>query len=380
LVRCHRWREIVAGEVRLRATPEAAERSAPPLDGHVLKVRGVKKRFGEATFWDRLLRRDVRPVQAVDDLSLMIRQRSTLGLVGESGSGKTTLARAIVALDPADDGEIELREMALPLGLGGREAEALCNLQMVFQNPNDSLNPYRTIGGALRRTIRLLDGRQKTRAALDARVAELLAAVRLPASCADRYPGELSGGEKQRVAIARAFAANPALVIADEPTSSLDVSVQAVILNLLKDLRAEQGASYLLISHDLDVIAYLADWIAVMYLGQIVEEGTAADVYGAPSHPYTEALVAAHPALDGATRPPVRLEGELPSARHLPAGCRFHTRCPRKLGAICETDAPPIRDAGESHRIRCHIPVDELRAMQSGTAQTSPGGYGHVNV
>lgn len=366
LIRCHRWQEIDSGALKLRERPEAAEVNAPPLPGHVLKAQSLKKMFGEATFWDRLLRRDVRPVRAVDDVSFQIRQRSTLGLVGESGSGKTTLARAIVALDPADSGQLELRELSLPLKLNQRERDALCNLQMVFQNPNDSLNPYRTVGHTLARTVKRLDGRQKTRAELNARVAELLEAVRLPANYAERYPSELSGGEKQRVAIARAFAANPALVVADEPTSSLDVSVQAVILNLLKDLRAREGASYLLISHDLDVIAYLADWIIVMYLGQIIEEGTASDVYGFPSHPYTEALVAAHPTLEtGEARKTVRLEGDVPSARNIPTGCRFHTRCPRKIGTICETDEPPNHDAGDGHYIRCHIPIDELIALQS---------------
>ena len=190
--------------------------------------------------------------------------------------------------------------------------------------------------------------------------------MRLTADYADRYPSELSGGEKQRVAIARAFAADPTLIVADEPTSSLDVSVQAVVLNLLKDLRAQRGASYLLISHDLDVVAYLSDWIAVMYLGQIVEEGDTQDVYNPPSHPYTEALISAIPIPDPTQpRGSIRLEGDVPSARHIPSGCRFHTRCPRKIGAICEQEAPPWRDAGDGHRIRCHIPLDELTALQT---------------
>jgi peptide/nickel transport system ATP-binding protein len=175
----------------------------------------------------------------------------------------------------------------------------------------------------------------------------------------------LSGGEKQRVAIARAFAAEPSLIIADEPTSSLDVSVQAVVLNLLKDLRAERGVSYLLISHDLDVVAYLADWIAVMYLGQIVEEGSVDAVYKAPSHPYTEALISANPSInpDGG-KTPIRLEGDVPSPSNIPTGCRFHTRCPRKIGAICEHHEPPWQDAGDGHLIRCHIPIDELKRLQ----------------
>jgi peptide/nickel transport system ATP-binding protein len=288
-------------------------------------------------------------------------------VVGESGSGKTTLARLIVGLTPADSGAMELLDIPLRADVRDRDRSTLRELQMVFQNPNDALNPYRTVGAALARTIRRLSMETLTDSQIRAQVYELLAAVRLTPEYAGRYPAELSGGEKQRVAIARAFAANPALVVADEPTSALDVSVQAVILNLLKDLRATQGASYLFISHDLRAVSYLADWLVVMYLGEIVEEGTVEQVYSAPSHPYTEALLSSIPNPDPTVTPhPIRLEGDIPSARDIPSGCRFHTRCPRKLGAICETDAPPYRDAGDDHFIRCHIPVDELAALQSG--------------
>jgi peptide/nickel transport system ATP-binding protein len=252
------------------------------------------------------------------------------------------------------------------LTLNKRARAALRELQMVFQNPNDTLNPYQTVGQALERTMMRLNNGGMTRRDRRSRVFELLESVRLTPDYADRYPGELSGGEKQRVALARAFATNPALVVADEPTSSLDVSVQAVILNLLKDLRAHEGVSYLLISHDLAAVAYLADWIAVMYLGEIVEEGDTWQVYNAPSHPYTEALISAIPLPDPTVRrTPIRLVGEIPSARNIPSGCRFHTRCPRKIGRICEQEAPPWRDAGEGHRIRCHIPIDELSELQS---------------
>jgi peptide/nickel transport system ATP-binding protein len=366
LVKCHRWQEIASGELELAAAPQPEAASAPPRAGHVLKAKHIHKQFDESNFVDRLLGKPNRPIRAVDDVSLNIQARSTFGLVGESGSGKTTLARAIVALTPADNGELELLDVPLSLSLNDRTKEALGNLQMVFQNPNDTLNPYGTVGNALARTLRLLDHRRYTRAEMQTRVAELLNAVRLPASYASRYPNELSGGEKQRVAIARAFAANPALVVADEPTSSLDVSVQAVVLNLLKDLRAREGASYMLISHDLDVVAYLSDWIAVMYLGQVVEEGNAAHVYSAPSHPYTEALISAIPIPDpDANRSIIRLEGDVPSARNIPSGCRFHTRCPRKLGKICEEELPPWRDAGDGHRILCHIPIEDLIALQT---------------
>jgi peptide/nickel transport system ATP-binding protein len=263
---------------------------------------------------------------------------------------------------------MELLDMPLKLELNQRTKDQFCNLQMVFQNPNDALNPYRSVGQSLARTIKLLDGRQKNAVEIQERIAELLRSVRLPENYADRYPSELSGGEKQRVAIARAFAAYPALVVADEPTSSLDVSVQAVVLNLLKDLRAQEGASYILISHDLEVVAYLADWIVVMYLGEVVEEGNTAHVYNFPSHPYTEALISAIPVPDPDKKQgAIRLEGDIPSARQKPMGCPFHTRCPRKIGAICEQEAPPWRDAGDGHHIRCHIPIEELTVLQSGT-------------
>ena len=366
LVKCHRWREIASGELALQTAPVEAAASAPPRERSVLKIDNLVKTFAESGPLDRLLGRQRAPVRAVDGVSLCIRERSTLGLVGESGSGKTTLARCIVGLTPANSGEIELLDIAISPRLSRRNAETLRNLQMVFQNPNDALNPYQSIGQTLARTIQRLTPERLPREAVNNRVAELLQAVRLTPEYARRFPSELSGGEKQRVAIARAFAANPALVVADEPTSSLDVSVQSVILNLLKDLRTRQGASYLLISHNLDVIAYLADWIAVMYLGEIVEEGDAEDVYSRPSHPYTEALVSARPIPDPSVRQgAIRLDGDVPSARHIPTGCRFHTRCPRKLGSICEQEAPPWRDAGDGHFIRCHIPVDELAALQA---------------
>ncbi len=370
IVRCYRWHEIADGTLTLQTQPLEAATSAPPHDNHVLEAEHVYRFFGEAGMLDRALGRERKPVRAVDDVSISIRERSTLGLVGESGSGKTTLARVIVGLETADDGALQLLDMPLSKHLGRRSLEQMRNLQMVFQNPNDALNPYMTIGETLARTIRRLSAEPLDEAAVNARVSALLQAVRLTDEYAYRYPTELSGGEKQRVAIARAFAANPALVVADEPTSSLDVSVQSVILNLLKDLRAQQGASYLFISHDLKVIAYLADWILVMYLGEVVEQGTVEQVYAGPSHPYTEALISAIPEPDPtAVGSHIRLEGDVPSARNIPTGCRFHTRCPRKLGAICETEAPPWRDAGEEHFIRCHIPVDELKILQQSTPE-----------
>lgn len=379
LVKCHRWQEIAAGTLsvsdNIPANLVLGEAEAAASKAYVLTTANISKRYGSQGLWARLTGDDSRFVQAVDDVAIRVLERSTLGLVGESGSGKTTLARCIVGLETADDGQIKLLDVDISRNLAERPQATRRDLQMVFQNPNDTLNPYQTIGQALERTIQLLNPEKLTKPQIQSRIAQLLEMVRLPASYAERYPGELSGGEKQRVAIARAFAANPALVVADEPTSALDVSVQAVVLNLLKDLRAQEGASYLFISHDLRAVSYLADWLAVMYLGQIVEEGDTHDVYNAPSHPYTEALISAIPEPDPTKKgKQIRLDGEIPSAAHIPTGCRFHTRCPRKIGAICEQESPPWRDAGDGHHIRCHIPIDELIRLQTvpGTQQVLP--------
>jgi peptide/nickel transport system ATP-binding protein len=363
MVRCHRWREIVAGSLVIDTSPTLIQLDAQPEGGKVLDADHLSKTFRAGSMFGRLTGRD--GIRAVDDVSIHINQRSTLGLVGESGSGKTTLARLVVGLETTDDGDMHLLTAPLNPNADSRSRDELRHLQMIFQNPNDAMNPFMCVGETLARTLKRLAPEPLTTDQIDARITELLQAVRLPADYATRYPSELSGGEKQRVAIARAFAANPALVVADEPTSALDVSVQSVILNLLKDLRRQQGASYLFISHDLKAVAYLADWIAVMYLGEIVEEGTAEHVYTPPYHPYTEALISAIPVPDPTIRSKqIRLQGDPPSARDIPTGCRFHTRCPRKIGAICETDTPPYQDAGDGHFIRCHIPVEQLALLQ----------------
>ncbi|MBK8026542.1 MAG: ABC transporter ATP-binding protein [Chloroflexi bacterium] len=371
LMKCWRWEEIARGDLVIDTTQQHQPADAAPRAGYVLKAEELNKVFDPPNLLDRLLMRRKGAVHAVDDASLRVRERSTLGLVGESGSGKTTLARLIVGLETADSGQMELLDLPLDLRLNRRPRSALRELQMVFQNPNDALNPYLSVGQQIGRTIHWLSEEKLTRDQIRRRVRELLAAVRLPEDYDRRYPTELSGGEKQRVAIARAFAADPALVVADEPTSSLDVSVQSVVLNLLKDLRAAKGASYLFISHNLDAVAYLADWIVVMYLGEIVEQGSVEQVYSAPSHPYTEALISAIPVPDPTVaRKHIRLEGELPSPRDLPTGCRFHTRCPRKLGPICEVERPPFQEAGNGHFIRCHIPVEDLAVLQASAPGT----------
>jgi peptide/nickel transport system ATP-binding protein len=365
-LRCWRWQDIANGDLVPKNPPIGKHEDTAPQPGYVLKAQHIHKTFSENRLLDRLFGKKPRPVQALTDVSIKINQRSTLGLVGESGSGKTTLARAIVGLDTADSGSLELLDMPVNLHLDKRGTEILRNLRLIFQNPNDALNPYRTVRETIGRTIQLLGRDSLTKSAIESRIIALLEAVGLTAAYADRYPQQLSGGEKQRVAIARAFSAKPALIIADEPTSALDVSVQAVILNLLKDLRAENGASYLFISHDLEVIRYLADWIVVMYLGEIVEQGTNEQVSHPPMHPYTEALLSAAPLPDPTIKPgTIRLTGEIPSPRNKPTGCPFHTRCPRYLGDICKHERPPLREDDEGHMIRCHIPLDDLKRLQS---------------
>ncbi len=364
-IRCFRWQEVAEGIINPRITAQESPPDAPPKRERVLSVRHLNKTFTEARWFDRLLGRKPIQVKAVQDANFHVNVRSTLGVVGESGSGKTTLARAIVALDAPDSADIELLGVSIPNTLKARDKQTLRNLRLIFQNPNDALNPYKTVGQTIGRTYKMLSGKL-TKSEIDARIGQILTAVGLTPQYAQRTPAQLSGGEKQRVAIARAFASRPALIVADEPTSALDVSVQAVILNLLKDLRASEGASYVIISHDLDVVSYVADWIVVMYLGEIVEQGTTEQVYSTPSHPYTEALLSAIPQPDPTQKGRgIRLEGDVPSPRHKPSGCPFHTRCPRFIGSICKTDTPPLQTTQDGHQIRCHHTLEALTALQA---------------
>jgi peptide/nickel transport system ATP-binding protein len=302
-------------------------------------------------------------VRAVDNISIRIRRGFTMGIVGESGCGKTTFARCIAGLVEATSGEILLENEALPYKVNQRSRTSLRKVQVVFQNPDASLNPQHSVGYSVGRPLSLLQ--KIPQKEVRRRVAELFQAVNLPADYANRLPNELSGGEKQRVAIARAFAADPTLMILDEPISSLDVSVQASLMNLLIDLQKDRETSYLFISHDLAAVRHLSDWIAVVYLGRLWEIGAAEDVFSPPYHPYTEALLSAIPIPDLDIRQErIRLHGSVPSAIDIPSGCRFHTRCPRKIGPVCETEEPPWQNAGRYHSICCHIPLEELCEMQ----------------
>jgi peptide/nickel transport system ATP-binding protein len=304
-------------------------------------------------------------IQGLVDVNLEVRAGETLGLVGESGSGKTTLARVLLGLAAPDKGGVlAIEGTTLPENARSRTREQRKALQIVFQNPDSALNRRHSIRRLLSRALDKLGGYKGE--ALATRLRALLSEVRLAERYLPMRPAQLSGGLKQRVAIARAFAGDPKIVVCDEPTSALDVSVQAAILNLLNDLQRREQVSYLFISHDLGVVRYLSDRIAVLYLGRIMELGTAEQVFNAPHHPYTEALLSAVPTLEanGAARERIRLEGEIPSAANPPTGCVFHTRCPRFLGDVCVNTEPPLAEAEPGHAIRCHIPLEELRRLQ----------------
>jgi peptide/nickel transport system ATP-binding protein len=308
-------------------------------------------------------------VHALGGVSVDVWPGETVGLVGESGSGKTTFARTLLGLIAPTAGMVALDGRELAPRLGQRSHDDIRALQIVFQNPDSALNRRHTIRRILRRALKKLVG--LTGSAADQRIADLLHSVRVAERYVSVRPNQLSGGMKQRVAIARAFAGEPRLVVCDEPTSALDVSVQAAILNLLVELQADRDTAYLFISHDLGVVRYISDRIAVLYLGRLMELGPAEVVFDGPHHPYTEALLSAVPTIDGGGRERIRLAGEIPSAASPPSGCVFHTRCHRKLGAICEEEEPPLLEVEGGHQMRCHIPIEQLRELQGKDAVTA---------
>ena len=371
----------------LRSGEIAGELPAPPperMAGEgerragrtLLEFTNLSVTYGRHGLLRQLLRVPPEYVRALAGADLAIERGRTVGLVGESGCGKSTLARALVGL--ADfEGTIRMdgQEMASPADMSAAYRRAV---QIVFQHPDLSLNPRMTVGRIVGRPLQLYEGLAGKE--LGMRVDALLNEVRLPPHYARRRPHELSGGEKQRVAIARAFAPRPRLVICDEITSGLDVSVQASILNLLADLQDERGTAYLFISHDLNLVRHFTDRIVVMYLGRIVElRAAGGSGLGPPFHPYTEALLSAVPVPQpGLEARRVRLAGSLPSPKNPPPGCHFTTRCPRRLGPVCDRDAPALREVGAGHRLACHLPPAELAAVEPIWRRTDRGSGGDL--
>ncbi len=338
-----------------RNTPVDVQLSAPPQDAvPVITVRNLAKTFNSRG----------QRVPALTGVNLDIERGETLGIVGESGSGKTTLARLLLGLITPDAGSgIELDGEPLSPDLDGRSKAQLKALQIVFQNPDSALNRRHTVRQLISRPLATLAGLSGS--ALTDRLTDLVRSVRMEPRHLPLRPRQLSGGLKQRVAIARSFGGGPRIVVCDEPTSALDVSVQAAILNLLADLQAKEQVTYLFISHDLGLVRYLSDRIAVLYLGRVLELGPAERVFSGPHHPYTEALLSAVPSLDGQRTERIRLTGEIPSPANPPSGCVFHTRCPRRLSTgICESTEPPLAEVEPGHLMSCHIPIDQLATLQ----------------
>ena len=333
--------------------PPARREEGPSIEGDVLlEVRRLRKYFPVTS--GVLFQRRVGLIKAVDDVSFSIRKGETLGLVGESGSGKTTTGRCILQLDRPTSGEVLF---------GGRDLAQLDEaelrpvrrrMQVIFQDPYSSLNPRMTIGQIIGEPLRvheILEAKGEVRE----RARELLSVVGLNPAMADRFPHELSGGERQRVGIARALSLQPSFIVCDEPVSALDVSIQAQIINLLEDLQARFGLTYLFIAHDLSVVRHIGDRVAVMYLGKIVEVADRRELYENPLHPYTQALLSAVPVPDPAVeakRERVILRGEVPSALNPPSGCVFHPRCPMAIPE-CSQGVPQLREVSPNHWVAC---------------------------
>jgi peptide/nickel transport system ATP-binding protein len=324
----------------------------------LVDARGVKVHFPikRGVIFDRT----VGYVYAVDGMDLQIRRGETYGLVGESGCGKSTFGRALLQLEDLTAGEVSFDGIDLTLLKGEELRRQRRHMQMVFQDPLGSLDPRQTVEQLLLEGMSA-HGLTKERDAR-ARLVELLKAVGLPRTALSKYPHEFSGGQRQRVGIARALSVEPQLIVADEPVSALDVSVQAQVINLLEDLQDEFGLTYLVIAHDLAVVRHISDRIGVMYLGSLVEEAEADDLYATPLHPYTRALMSAVPVPDPTvedTREQILLAGDLPSPANPPPGCRFHTRCPWRQPTRCDDERPELRTLDlpgvpGTHRVACH--------------------------
>ena len=348
-----------SGEVAPNAPGEVA--AGEPL----LTVAGLQKYFPVTR--GALLRRQVGAVQAVDGLDFTVRRGETLGLVGESGCGKTTTGRLLTRLIEPTAGTITFEGRDISHLSQGRLRPLRRDIQMIFQDPYSSLNPRHTVGAIVGAPFRLQGILGK--AAVKPAVQELLELVGLNPEHYNRYPHEFSGGQRQRIGVARALALRPKLIVADEPVSALDVSIQAQVVNLLEDLQTEFGLTYVVIAHDLSVVRHISDRVAVMYLGKIVEIGDRVGLYEHPMHPYTTALLSAVPLPDPdrrTQRERILLKGDVPSPLNPPPACRFHTRC-WKVQEICRTVEPPLRELATGHQVACHFPENTEDAERTQT-------------
>ncbi|MFB9597827.1 ABC transporter ATP-binding protein [Saccharothrix longispora] len=326
-----------------------------------MSVEGVKVHFPIKR--GVVLDRTVGHVYAVDGVDLEVRRGETYGLVGESGCGKSTLGRAVLRLTEPTAGRVVFDGTDLS-GLKGEELRRMRRrMQMVFQDPMSSLDPRQSVESILVEGLRAHD-LDKGKETTGKRLRELLSSVGLPSTSLRKYPHEFSGGQRQRIGIARALTVEPDLIIADEPVSALDVSVQAQVVNLLEELQDQLGLTYLVIAHDLAVVRHISDRVGVMYLGGLVEEATSDDLYTEPLHPYTKALLSAIPVPDPVLedrRERILLTGDLPSPANPPTGCRFHTRCPWKQATKCDTERPALREVLPGHKVACHW-AEDIRA------------------
>jgi peptide/nickel transport system ATP-binding protein len=368
-VRCHFAEEIdpdqwTPSEDILPPTVTAREEAEP-----ILEVQDLKKYYEVAgsSLKDVVGLGEKRYVKAVENANFVLKKGKTLGVVGESGCGKSTLVKTLIGLEETTSGEATFLGFDITDSISDRDQRLIQELQMVFQNPDSTMNPSYTVGQQISRPMQRFKTVPKDQ--VRSEVMKLLRSMRLGENYYERLPRQLSGGEKQRVGIARALASHPDLVLCDEPVSALDVSVQAAILNLLLEVQQDFDTTLIFIAHDLSVVRFFSDDVAVMYLGQIMEIGPADAIYAPPYHPYTEALLSAVPIPDPtAEQKHIRLEGTVPSAIDPPSGCRFHTRCPRRSllpdgGQICEEEVPPWQYAADEHRILCHIPIETLQTF-----------------
>ncbi|HEX4765467.1 MAG TPA: ABC transporter ATP-binding protein [Lichenihabitans sp.] len=358
-VRCVRWQEVdeFADAAVLAVAPGRPGAELVLSAEHLSNIYDIGGGFGFKARAQKLV--------ANEDLNFEATKGEILAIVGESGSGKSTFARVLSGLQPSTTGNLSLKGGDIGRRTATQRSPVeLAAIQMVFQNPDGTLNPSHSAEFPLKRVLKKFGVAKNSRDA-DAQVDRLFDLVRLPHALRKQRPGRLSGGQKQRVAIARAFAADPTILVADEPVSALDVSVQAAIINLLLRIQAEKQTTIVFISHDLALVHHLADRVIVMYLGKIMEQGPVARMFAPPFHPYTEALLSAVPVADPtAVQERIRLKGDPPSPINVPAGCRFSARCPRRLGPVCDTQPPPLRDAGDGHTILCHIPLEDLGRLK----------------